>query len=768
MSPQLSACVGNQTSSMVAASGLKLGGGPSGNLAFHLRIVSGLVAAFKGGMHADLGGTVFNPLIYPGTNGVPADMGNAEQCKATIPDSRYCLWTRGGQMAAGACVPLECTADVQKEALIYQADVWSKAAELFGNLTGSPIAGVDQFAGALVQAAFTTKVGCSGILRRIPQDGDHETETTMDTNGFSDDSNAHVVVAIICVIFAINVLSTVLLNLPDCIWTCCSRGDDLDIQDPDIRGPAASPTMEDASASASEGLTETSVGAEGRMPAKNACSCRFEGVKGLLKCFDLIAARDGFLKISPRRPTSFFNGMRVLSIMWVVLGHVIVYPMSPGFDNNSEIDKYIIPSFRSIILGASFYSVDTFFFLSGFLACWGFTDPKKGWKKRNGVDPVKNTLGVFLVYIDRYMRLTPLYAIAIFWAAYVLQYLGTGPFWMSAYHGGDVGANCAEYWWQNLLYINNFPKTQVHLCFGHSWYLANDMQFLIIGTPIMVAYSHKPIVGWISTFALMVMTLTLDVNRLGEPHLAATGGKEYMRPWIRMAPYLYGLMTSFLIRQYGDSLKRASNNLIIRWAAYLLAFGLLFGAMVFQWDSWQHCGGFFSCEVTALPPGPWAKPWSVGMTRFFGFFYHFAWGLGLGILTVVWCTGAETKTGGWVVDFLSFPLFEPLYRLTYGVYLIHPMVLLCIKLTGSSLNHYTDYWLLSTWTAAVVGTYVASFITYLFIERPSSMLWDLVSSRNKRSSGGSNARATKMTDAPDAEQTTRLLVDEINKAEKET
>jgi len=111
-------------------------------------------------------------------------------------------------------------------------------------------------------------------------------------------------------------------------------------------------------------------------------------------------------------------------------------------------------------------------------------------------------------------------------------------------------------------------------------------------------------------------------------------------------------------------------------------------------------------------------------------------------------------------------LFEPLYRLTYGVYLIHPMVLLCIKLTGTSLNHYTDYWLLSTWIAALVGTYVASFLTYIFIERPSSLLWDLASSRNKRSSGGSNTRATRLSEKmPDTE--THLLVDELNTAKKE-
>jgi len=125
------------------------------------------------------------------------------------------------------------------------------------------------------------------------------------------------------------------------------------------------------------------------------------------------------------------------------------------------------------------------------------------------------------------------------------------------------------------------------------------------------------------------------------------------------------------------------------------------------------------------------------MTRAFSWFYHFAWGLGLSILTLVWTTGAKQRLGGWVVDFLSHPVFEPLYRLTYGVYLIHLLVLPMLMLPGgaTSFPHYSDYWLMSTWISASVVSYLFALVMYLCIEYPCGQLWDLASGRSKSSSG---------------------------------
>eukprot|EP01065_Artemidia_motanka_P025112 TRINITY_DN29_c0_g1_i3.p1 TRINITY_DN29_c0_g1~~TRINITY_DN29_c0_g1_i3.p1 ORF type:complete len:834 (+),score=192.25 TRINITY_DN29_c0_g1_i3:77-2578(+) len=747
LSPDVADCVGNQTASMTAASGVKFGG----LLGFTGRVVTGALQLAAGMDKIDLGGKVIDPAVHPMVQGVPPDTGDVERCRASSGDSYYCLW--GGQfLLAAGCMPKQCTPDLQLQAVLYQITVWDnlanaikKLAPIFGMNASSVdglVNGLTVFSALTRNLTSSAKISCGDPLIRIGA-GTYDDADTLQKS-FSDDKAAQAVAGIVIGLACVCVLSTLGLRIEDIISDVRTAVTGFNVQDEDTRAlcsPGSSvPGVSDSATHPSERP----------MSADHAAMVRVEKARprregfayDLMRCFDLVAARDNFLKISPRRETSFLNGMRVFSILWVVLGHVLVYPSAPGFDNMSELNKEYLPKFRMVFLGSAFYAVDTFFFMSGFLACYSFTHPTKGWKKRvpNG-EVGKTIFNTLMVYVDRYVRLTPLYALLIFFAAYLLQYFGSGPFWAMAKDGGDVGAACAEYWYSNILYINNFPPyTDGHLCFGHSWYLANDMQFLVVGTPIMILFTHQRLLAWAVTAALMIASWTVILIREDNGRFAPTGLSDYMRPYIRAAPYLYGLMACYVVRSFRPQVESLIFRPAVRMITYLLTFGLMFGALVWQWKSWSSCGSFATCESDQLPLPEWADLWGAPQTRAFSWYYHFAWGLGLLVLTVVWSCGAKQGLGGWVVDFLSYPLFEPLYRLTYGVYLIHPIVLLCIKNTGSHQNHYTDYWLLSTWIAASVGSYTASLLAFLFVERPSSMLWDMLSGRSKRRAGGERRR----------------------------
>ena len=62
---------------------------------------------------------------------------------------------------------------------------------------------------------------------------------------------------------------------------------------------------------------------------------------------------------------------------------------------------------------------------------------------------------------------------------------------------------CKRYWWTNMLYVNNlvpFKDTFTEQCFGHAWYLGNDMQFFIILPLFIVAYTFNRRAGYASLF----------------------------------------------------------------------------------------------------------------------------------------------------------------------------------------------------------------------------------------------------------------------------
>ena len=55
---------------------------------------------------------------------------------------------------------------------------------------------------------------------------------------------------------------------------------------------------------------------------------------------------------------------------------------------------------------------------------------------------------------------------------------------------------CKEYWWANLLYINNLvPWKGDKICNTESWYLSNDMQFYILAPIFIYLLFRSPMLG---------------------------------------------------------------------------------------------------------------------------------------------------------------------------------------------------------------------------------------------------------------------------------
>lgn len=98
-----------------------------------------------------------------------------------------------------------------------------------------------------------------------------------------------------------------------------------------------------------------------------------------------------------------------------------------------------------LVLNANIIT-DTFFLISGVLMA--YTVLRKSEKNSQGY------FDVIGLYLHRYLRLTPAYAMMIGFYATLFYKIGSGPYWDQW-----VGANrdyCQENWWINLLYLNNY------------------------------------------------------------------------------------------------------------------------------------------------------------------------------------------------------------------------------------------------------------------------------------------------------------------------
>ena len=113
-------------------------------------------------------------------------------------------------------------------------------------------------------------------------------------------------------------------------------------------------------------------------------------------------------------------------------------------DNPLDIAKTSHNLFSQIVVNGTF-SVDCFFFISGFLVTHIML------KHLRQTD---NKFNLALFYLKRYFRMTPTMMFVIGFGATLLRYFGSGPEWSNSTMMYD--AWCRTNWWINSLYLHNF------------------------------------------------------------------------------------------------------------------------------------------------------------------------------------------------------------------------------------------------------------------------------------------------------------------------
>ena len=121
------------------------------------------------------------------------------------------------------------------------------------------------------------------------------------------------------------------------------------------------------------------------------------------------------------RDTSSLNGIRVLSMVLVILGHAAFTPFTLGLLNDAAVlpPHGVLSTWTFQVIPSAEFAVDSFFFLSGFLLTLSMLK-----RLASGSMP-----RFALLALHRYLRLTPTYAYALFALMYLVPHFAAGPFW---------------------------------------------------------------------------------------------------------------------------------------------------------------------------------------------------------------------------------------------------------------------------------------------------------------------------------------------------
>eukprot|EP00041_Stephanoeca_diplocostata_P022147 m.524885 g.524885 ORF g.524885 m.524885 type:complete len:798 (-) comp21994_c0_seq4:82-2475(-) len=433
------------------------------------------------------------------------------------------------------------------------------------------------------------------------------------------------------------------------------------------------------------------------------------------------------------RDIGCFDGIRTLSMFWILLGQTWLWFLKQGPANLAVMSARMGIGTKghhaSQMIYNAPYAIDTFFFLSGFLVCYGIV---------NMLDR-RRRFPWFRFYIHRYLRLTPNLAVVMLIFLFVQPHVGSGPLWFRNQYANDgtdcsedtafrASCGCTSYWWANLLYIQNvYPAGPLSsICMSWTWYLANDMQFYFVSPLVVLVMRRYRRVGAATggTLALLSMAVPFAIayayklspnmivglstesasQNANDSNTYDVSQLVWDKPYCRFAPYLIGIFSAYLYKYHSAVVRGASRTLVaVGWAACTLVLVFLI---------------FFAtgpARVLDAQPTRMGAAFLIAMPR------------PLFAVCLSWLSLAcMCGNGGFLNQILSSPAWVPLSRLTYSAYLIHPLVLSTIFGLSNGPLYYNVSTVTYYFFGNVVVTYSLAAALTLCVEFPFARIEKLI------------------------------------------
>eukprot|EP00040_Diaphanoeca_grandis_P032568 m.197621 g.197621 ORF g.197621 m.197621 type:complete len:687 (+) comp32663_c2_seq2:34-2094(+) len=430
------------------------------------------------------------------------------------------------------------------------------------------------------------------------------------------------------------------------------------------------------------------------------------GLRGFVYMFNPTNNMSKLLESSPKRSLSGLDGLRAFSMLWIILAHTCLLVTEIGVENPDVFAQQFTNRFSAFATGANL-AVDTFFFIAGVLTSYTTINGLR--RKMIPLYLIPKQIGFFTLL--RWLRLMPVYAYILFLYTYLTPTLATGPHWWKI--DEDVGY-CKKYWWTNFLFINNFvPENFYVQCMSWTWYLANYMQFSVVALIILYVYVRSPLVGKI--FAMVITVACTIIGYITIANDAFDSHKfqnvYYDKPYTRLPALSFGIYIGMILRDTPAAQLRFSPKVsfLIR---HLSIAGIL--SMVYLLaDQYDYVAG---------QKGNFVKAWT---SHELAAYYSF------GRLFFVFCIAAITylcTVGGAGIygGFLNLPFWEPLGKLTFGAYLVHPGLIRIFAYNQRYYPYINSVPLALNFLGMAVVSYAFAVLAYVFIELPfESMLMGL-------------------------------------------
>nr|XP_046473826.1 nose resistant to fluoxetine protein 6-like isoform X1 [Neodiprion pinetum] len=391
------------------------------------------------------------------------------------------------------------------------------------------------------------------------------------------------------------------------------------------------------------------------------------------------------------------EGIRVLSMCWVILGHRFISLFIRPVVNVFEVAEWL-NSWTSLYIQAAPFAVETFFLVSGFFTAHLLLKALKSGRQINWP----------MLYLHRYLRLTPSFVVVMLFVSFFINRFGNGPLWKIWI--GDHVEICKKNWWFNILYIQNFLNPDV-TCLPHTWYLAVNMQLFwlspiviyplyrwpkhgirILGFVLLASIFIPPVVLGINGYTNRIFTMHVDLGIIVFGDLV----NFYIATYNRASAYFLGMFLGYDVATKKRQLTKV--NVWINWIATSVLLLFCMCATHFNYNNAFAYNRVLEVVVALTLRSCWS-------------------------IAIAWIIYACTHGyGGPVNSFLSMPFFRPLSRLSFSTYLVH-MLIQCMRSAAARTPVvFSNSLIIHEYLIDLVLSIVAAFVFTSFFESPLVVL----------------------------------------------
>ncbi|CAG2169386.1 unnamed protein product [Oppiella nova] len=183
--------------------------------------------------------------------------------------------------------------------------------------------------------------------------------------------------------------------------------------------------------------------------------------------------------------------------------------------------------------------------------------------------------------------------------------------------------------------------------------------------------------------------LSADFQMYVEYHLKY----GYFPTFQHFGPYCMGIFVGYFILNTPNNYRLPQTQSIISWIVCpLISLSVLL--FTYNWNNGVEPSRLSSILYSSLSRTIWCT--------------------GLSWITYVCCIGS----GGVVNRLLSHPVFVPLSRLSFGVYLSHLVIIFIIFFTRKSVTDWTHFDFLTNGMVTIILSYVLALVLYFLLEAP--------------------------------------------------